>query len=131
MGNKQRFEELEVWRKSRRLVDAIYQVSEQGRFARDFGLRDQIRRAAVSVPSNIAEGYERNGDREMLQFLSHAKGSCGEVRCQLYLASDRAYLEREAFEALVADCQEISRMLAGFMRYIRESRLQGSKKKDR
>ena len=80
MATIHRFEDIEAWKEARLLVSEIYRVSDTGAFARDFGLRDQIRRAAVSNISNIAEGFERDGGREFLQFLSVAKGSCGEVR---------------------------------------------------
>ena len=82
-----RFEQIEAWRKTRQLTASIYKVTSAGAFARDYGLRDQIRRAAVSSMSNIAEGFERDGNKEFIQFLSVAKGSTGEVRSQLYVAA--------------------------------------------
>ncbi len=88
-----RFEDLLVWQRARELTRVIYELTQGGAFARDFGLRDQIRRAAVSVMSNIAEGFERGSDTEFGHFLSIAKGSCGEVRCQLYVASDQGYVD--------------------------------------
>lgn len=81
-----KFEEIESWKKARLLTSKIYQTTGTGNFARDFGLKDQIRRASISILSNIAEGFERGGDKEFLQFLAMAKGSCGEVRAQLYVA---------------------------------------------
>ncbi|MBM4037083.1 MAG: four helix bundle protein, partial [Planctomycetes bacterium] len=87
MGKIERFEDMDAWKKARELTRAIYQLTSAGGFSRDFGLRDQIRRAAVSVMSNIAEGFERGGDKEFHQFLAVAKGSCGELRCQLYVVS--------------------------------------------
>ena len=89
MAKITRFEEIDCWRKSRELTKSIHQITLKQRFSRDFGLRDQIRRAAVSVLSNIAEGFERDGDKEFIQFLSLAKGSCGEIRAQLYVALDQ------------------------------------------
>jgi len=88
MARIERFEDIEAWKKGRDLRKVIYKCSRTGEFARDFALRDQIRRAAQSVTSNIAEGFERGGNREFIQFLSDAKGSCGEVRDQLYTALD-------------------------------------------
>ncbi len=91
------FEDLEVWKEARRLTQQVYQATEDTRFSKDFGLRDQIRRASVSVMSNIAEGFERGGNQEFMQFLYIAKGSCGEVRSQLYMALDQGYVSKEHF----------------------------------
>ena len=99
MAEIKRFEDIEAWQRTRQLVQAIYEISSLGDFAKDFGLKEQIRRAAVSVMSNIAEGFERGGDKEFL-----AKASGGEVRSQLYVA-----------------------LVAGFMRYLQQSDLRGSK----
>jgi four helix bundle protein len=84
-----KFEDLESWKKARAITNAIYEATAAGRFSRDFGLKDQVRRASISILSNIAEGFERGGDKEFLQFLAVAKGSCGEVRAQLYIAIDK------------------------------------------
>ena len=92
MSKIERFEELIAWQEARVLTLAIYRMSRQGSFAKDFGLSGQIQRAAVSTMSNIAEGFERGGRGEFHQFLSTAKGSCGEVRSQLYVALDVDYL---------------------------------------
>jgi four helix bundle protein len=127
MAKIERFEDLISWQKARELNRLVYQLSRNGSFAKDFGLRDQIRRASISVMSNIAEGFERGGDKEFLQFLSNAKGSCGEVRCQLYAALDEKYLSEPEFDQLQERCQEVSRLLAGFMTYLRGSELRGSK----
>jgi four helix bundle protein len=83
------FEEIEAWKKARELTKRIYQISSRGPFSKDFGLRDQARRASVSIMSNIAEGYERGGTKEFLQYLSIAKGSVGELRSHLYVALDQ------------------------------------------
>ncbi|HET6271376.1 MAG TPA: four helix bundle protein [Bacteroidota bacterium] len=92
MASFRTFEEIEAWKKSRELVRAIYQATSLGAFSTDYGLRDQIRRASVSIMSNIAEGFEREGTREFVQFLSMAKASAGEVRSQLYVAPDQGYI---------------------------------------
>jgi four helix bundle protein len=92
-----------------------------------FGLRDQIRRAAVSIVSNIAEGFERGGDNEFAHFLSMSKGSCGEVRAQLYIALDQGYISQSDFELLSQAAIEISQLLSGLMKYLRKSELRGSK----
>jgi len=86
------FEDLEVWKEARRLTQRIYQLTKNETFSKDFALRDQIRRAAVSIMSNIAEGFERGGNQELVQFLYVAKASCGEVRSQIYVALDQSYV---------------------------------------
>ena len=97
------FEDLEIWKCARELTNIIYLLTNNSTFSRDFGLRDQIRRASVSIMSNIAEGYERGGNQELMQFLSIAKGSCGEVRCQLYVAIDQKYLDKREGEQIMKD----------------------------
>ena len=93
------FEDLEIWKDARRLTKAIYRMTKDGGFAKDFALRDQIRRAAVSVMSNIAEGFERGGNQEFIQFLHVAKASCGEVRSHLYVALDQSYVDQKDCDA--------------------------------
>jgi four helix bundle protein len=122
-----KFEDIESWKKARRLTNEIYQITATGGFVRDFGLKDQIRRASVSVLSNIAEGFERGGDKEFSQFLAIAKGSCGEVRAQLYVALDQRYLSPEVFEELSTKATEVGQLLSGFIRYLKRSPLSGSK----
>ena len=125
-----RFEEIEAWQKTRQLTANIYKSTASGLFARDYGLRDQIHRAAVSSMSNIAEGFERDGNKEFLQFLSIAKGSTGEVRSQLYVALDTGYLNQPHFNELFANAEDASRLIAGFMRYLQQSELRGRKSSD-
>jgi four helix bundle protein len=122
-----KFEDIESWKRARRLTNEIYQTTGTGKFARDFGLRDQIRRASISMLSNIAEGFERGGDKEFLQFLAMAKGSCGEVRAQLYIALDQGYLAQEVFDGLSMNAVEIGQLISGFMKYLNNSELRGSK----
>ncbi len=129
MARVQQFEDLEVWRKARELINMIYQVTALGNFSRDFGLRDQLRRAGVSIISNIAEGFERGGDKEFLQFLAMAKGSCGEIRAQLYVALDQKYLDEIQFQSLVEKALEVSRLISGLMKYLQTSNLRGNKYK--
>ncbi len=100
MSSIQRFEEIEAWQKARELARAIYACSAEGGFTKDFVLRDQIRRAAVSVVSNIAEGFERDGKGEFVQFLSMAKGSTGEIVTQLYIAMDQGYISEKRFQEI-------------------------------
>ena len=94
MATFKKFEEIEAWRKARDLTKRIYKISRTTAFARDFGLKDQIRRASVSIMSNIAEGYDGSGTGEFIQFLATAKGSAAEVKCQLYVALDQDYIDR-------------------------------------
>jgi four helix bundle protein len=127
MSSFKSFEEIESWQKARELTREVYTVSNKGAFAKDFGLRDQIRRASVSILSNIAEGFERDGSREFLQFLAVAKGSSGEVRAQLYVALDQDYIDMNTFETLSAISIEIGRLLGGLMNYLRETDMKGKK----
>jgi four helix bundle protein len=106
-----RFEDLLAWRRARMLTGAIYQITGQDPLRRDFALRDQMRRAAVSVMSNIAEGFERGKPSEFHQYLSMAKGSAGEVRSQLYIALDAGYLTEDAFARILAQTEEVGRIL--------------------
>lgn len=121
------FEDLVCWQKGRELTRAVYRASRTGEFAKDYALRDQIRRASISVTSNIAEGFERGGDKEFHQFLSQAKASCGEVRSQLYVALDEAYFAEAQFTAMKTLALEASRAIAGMMGYLSKSQLRGSK----
>ncbi|NDY41986.1 four helix bundle protein [Dissulfurirhabdus thermomarina] len=113
MAKIDRFEDLIAWQKARELTKEIYQVTRQGAFARDFGLSGQIQRAAVSVMSNIAEGFERNRRAEFHQFLSTAKASCAEVRSQLYVAYDVGYIDKATFERLLHQAEEVARIIGG------------------
>src|SRR5438046_8350176 len=97
MNEIERFEDIIAWQKARVLTKEIYAVAKTGEFRKDFGLRDQVQRAAVSTMSNIAEGFERGGDKEFIQFLSHSKGSCGDVRSDLYVALGRGYISPVSF----------------------------------
>lgn len=129
MSSFQKFEDIEAWKLARALANRIYDVTAKGIFNHDYGLRDQIRRASVSIVSNIAEGYEGDGDKEFLQFLFVAKGSCGEVRAQLYLAHDRRYLTDEEFCELSQKALQLSRVIFGLIKYLRQSQITGRKYK--
>ena len=118
-GKVQRFEDLIAWQKARVLTKAIYAVTKQSKFARDFGLSNQIQRAAVSVMSNIAEGFERGGRAEFHQFLGIAKASCAEIRSQLYIAFDIAYITEEEFTTLKAQAEEVSRIIGSLKTSVR------------
>ncbi len=108
-----KFEDLIAWKKARKLTREIYQVTRKNNFASDFGLSSQIQRAAVSIMSNIAEGFERASRAEFHLFLVHAKASCAEVRSQLYIAFDIGYLGKEQFENLLGQTNEVGRIVGG------------------
>ncbi len=127
MAKIEKFEDILAWQKGRELTQHVYRATRQGEFARDFALREQMRRAAISITSNIAEGFERDGSKEFIQFLSHSKGSCGEVRSQLYVALDEAYLSQSQWQDLHDRCLEISRLLDGFAKYLQQTELKGRK----
>jgi four helix bundle protein len=127
MASIQRFEDFDAWKRARTLTRQVYAVTAAGSFARDFELRGQIRRAAVSVMSNIAEGFERDGTKEFLQFLSTAKGSAGEVRSQLYVALDASHIDQVTFDELCALTCEVSRLIHGLMRYLQSTDIRGQK----
>ena len=122
-----RFEDIEAWQLGRELKRAIYACSKSGEFARDFALKDQIRRAAMSVTANIAEGFERDGNREFIQFLSTSKGSCGELQDHLYTALDEGYVTQQQFDELYAKAAEVARKTGAFMNYLKQSELRGRK----
>jgi len=113
-----RFEDIEAWQGERVLVGEVYALTRVGPLSRDYGLRDQLQRASVSVMSNIAEGYERDSNREFRRFLAIAKGSVGEVRSLLYLTRDLAYIDMPTGQRLHDDALRLSRQIAGFMRYL-------------
>jgi four helix bundle protein len=129
MATFHKFEDLDCWQKGRMLTREIYAVSDQGAFSQDRGLKNQIRKACVSILSNIAEGFERDGTGEFLQFLAMAKGSTGEVRAQLYPALDQKYLDKETFDRLYLMATETSRLICGLMEYLRKSKMKGNKYK--
>jgi four helix bundle protein len=123
------FEDLEIWKEARRLTNRIYAITHKQSFSKDYGLCDQIRRASVSVMSNIAEGFERSGNQEFIQFLSIAKGSCGEVRAQLYIALDQKYISTEESDRLINDLRKLSIMIHHFMNYLKTAPYKGTKYK--
>jgi len=127
MARIERFEDIEAWKRARQLTKKVYACSKVKGFARDFGLKDQIRRASVSSMSNIAEGFERGGNQEFIQYLATAKASSGEVRSQLYVALDEGYITQAQFNDMYNDATSVSKMVSGFMEYLRKSELRGAK----
>ena len=122
MSKFKSFEEINSWQKSRIFNKKIYLITENSNFKKDFDFVRQIRRASLSISSNIAEGFERNTDKEFVYFLYVAKASAGEVRSQLYLAFDLEYIIKEEFEILLNSVTEISKLLSGFIKYLESSR---------
>lgn len=116
-----RFEDIEAWKKARVLVGKVYEVTSDGRFSRDYALRDQIRRAAISIMLNTAEGFARRTDKEFSQYLFVAHGSLAETQSALYIALDQKYIDEMSFKQLYDLSAEISRMLSGLIKYLRKT----------
>lgn len=129
MATLKRFTDIVAWQKGREVVKKIYELTRQGAFSRDWGLKDQIQRAAVSICSNIAEGFERSGNKEFANFLWIAKGSVGEVASQLYNAKDCGYIDEETFAAIQGDLNLVSAMLYNLIRSLKSSPLKGERYK--
>ena len=125
------FEEIKSWQKARVLSKKIGDRIDSGQFKHNYRLIGQIEGSAGSIMSNIAEGFERTGNKEFIQFLYIAKGSCGELRSQLYQALDRNYIAQDEFEEFKNDCIEISVLLSKLISYLEESELKGAKYKNR
>ena len=121
MGKFKSFEEITSWQKSRLFNKRIYEITENISFKKDFDLVRQIRRASISISSNIAEGFERNTDKEFVYFLYVSKASAGEVRSQLYLALDLNYISKIEFDELYLNVSDISKLISGFIKYLENS----------
>ncbi len=124
----ERFEDLIAWQKARVLTRNVYKATQQGAFARDYGLAGQIQRATVSIMSNIAEGFERGSRAEFHQFLSTAKSSCAEVRSQLCVALDVGYLPQPTFDILMSEAEEVGRIVGGLRSAVAKQRDQQRQK---
>lgn len=120
--SKTDFRELSVWKKAKDLAVAIYKVTNNGELAKDYSLKDQIRREAISIPSNIAEGNDRESEKEFIRFLYIAKGSLAELQTQLIITYEIGFLNEEYFYSLEAKCTEVSRMLDGLIGYLQKKR---------
>jgi four helix bundle protein len=123
----QRFEDLEIWKEAREVSILVFKLTETDRFSKDFRFRDQIRASSGSVMDNIAEGFERDGNKEFKQFLSIAKGSCGETRSQLYRALGFGYLNQSEFDLMIEQTLRLSSKLSNFMNYLAKSEITGRK----
>ena len=127
MSTFRSFTEIEAWQKARELTFEIYRISKRPPFYKDIELRSQIRAAAISVMSNIAEGFDRNGTAEFVQFLAIAKGSVAEVGSQLYVAKDQSYITADEFDRLIELATETGRRIGALMNYLRRSGIKGVK----
>jgi four helix bundle protein len=121
MARIERFEDIDAWQPARELPKMVYQISRQNQFAKDFRFCSQIQAAAVSVMSNIAEGFESQSTKMFISYLYRAKASAGEVRSQLYVALDQAYVTQPEFESLYAQATKASEQITGFIRYLRRA----------
>ena len=121
MAKIEKFEDIAVWRDARSLVKLVYETTREGLFSKDYGLKDQIQRAAVSIMSNTAEGFERRSPKEFIQFLFIAKASAGEVRSLSYVAFDLNYADETTFNTLHDSCTSISKQISGFIKYLRNN----------
>jgi four helix bundle protein len=123
------FEDLSIWNKARDLYGLIFSITSIDPFAKDFRFKDQIRAASASVMDNIAEGFEREGNKEFIQFLYIAKGSCGETRSQVYRAFDNNYISEGQFYVLLEKTRNLSVEIASFIKYLKNSGKSGNKYK--
>ena len=121
MSKIERYEDIQAWQRARELNAGIYKITKQGHFAKDFSLRDQIRRSAISIMANIAEGYGRKSNKEFANFLNMAHGSAAEVQCHLYSALDQDYISPEDFQIMYDKVEEVSKMIQGLMNYLNNS----------
>jgi len=117
-----KFEDLEIWKLSLKITRDVYDLTSKGGFSKDFGLRDQIRRAIISVSSNIVEGFEKNNNNEFIRFLKIAKGSVGETRNQLYIALGVNYITKEEFDKTNNNLEVLAGQIGGFIQYLLEKR---------
>lgn len=131
MSTIQSFEDLEIWQKARSICKEIFEIREKSGLKTDYRLYDQINGSSGAVMDNIAEGFERNGNKEFNQFLSIAKASCGETRSQLYRILDRNYITKEEFDVQYEKQIALSKQTSGFMHYLQQSQLKGTKFKDK
>jgi len=129
MSTITKFEDLEIWKSARVLCQDIYMITLHDLFSKDFGLKNQINNSSGSVMDNIAEGFERDGTKEFIQFLSIAKASCGECRSQLYRSLDRSYITNNEFDDISKKTIDLGRKISNLMDYLRKTDIRGNKYK--
>lgn len=127
MSKVERFEDLKIWQMAREICQLIHKFTLKDLFSRDYKLTGQIKGSSGSIMDNIAEGFERDGNKEFIQFLTFAKGSCGETRSQLYRAMDSQYIAQEEFEIASQLTIEESKMLKSFIQYLKDSEMKGNR----
>ena len=130
MGTVKRFEDLEIWSAARIICDDIFSLKHNSDLKNDYKLYNQLNGSSGSIMDNIAEGFERNGNREFIQFLAVAKASCGETRSQLYRALDRNYLSQEDFDTFYNKLIQLSKQISSFINYLQKSDFKGTKFKE-
>jgi four helix bundle protein len=126
MPTFRRFEDIQAWQKARQVTKIVYNLTKNGEFSRDFGLRDQIRRASVSIMANIAEGFARRSDKDFAYFLNISRSSVAEVQSHLYVAVDQEYMEQSEFDELYANLEEASKMIFGLAKHLVSDQFNGS-----
>jgi len=117
-----KFEDIEAWQEARRLVNMVYDLTNKKEFQKDFGLKEQIQRAAVSCMSNIAEGFDSGSDQQFVQYLVYTRRSSSEVQSQLYVALDRKYIAQDEFNAVYEQAKKVAKLSNGFIKYLRTGR---------
>lgn len=127
MGTIKQFEDLEIWQMARKVCKRIYEILESKKDFRDFGLKTQVYNSSGSIMDNTAEGFERNGRKEFIQFLSYAKGSAGELRSQLYRLSDKEVLTQDEFNEIYTDVKNLSGKISNFINYLKNTEYKGIK----
>jgi four helix bundle protein len=120
MAKIERFEDIQAWQKARELNKKIYDITKNSHFSKDFSLKDQIRRASVSIMANIAEGFGRRSNKEFSNFMNMAHGSAAEVQSHLYVALDQSYIPQEVFQMHYDEVDAVSKMIQGFMKYLQQ-----------
>ncbi|MFP4092184.1 MAG: four helix bundle protein [Cyclobacteriaceae bacterium] len=122
MGKIERFEDLPIWKKAAEISLNVYRISEKGKLKNDFSMKDQIKRAAISISSNIAEGFEYGNNSDFVRYLRYAKGSAGELRSQMYIINEMELVESADYQKINEQLIEVSKQISGFMKYLREHR---------
>lgn len=127
MATIEKFEDIDAWKEARMLCKVIFELTQKEQFSKNFSLKDQILRSSGSVMDNIAEGFDRGGKKEFIQFLYISKASLSETKSQLYRAFDFGYISKEEFEMNYNNCSKIAMMLMGFIKYLSKSNYKGQK----